>query len=104
MNAARLFLWPEALPLLLVPLLLWVLAVLRERVRRRRLAERVGPRHLLLASERSPIRRRLRHAAFALALLLGGIAALGPAFGGTAPGLAWPSARRTSRRRRGKKA
>jgi len=83
------FLWPEALPLLLLPPLLWALVTLRDRARARRLAEHVGPRHVMLAGERSPRRRRARHLAYALALLFALVAAMGPAFGGTAPGLAW---------------
>lgn len=89
MSVARLFLLPEALPLLLLPLLGWLALTLRDRARARRLARRVGPRAAALACERSGRRRATRRFVFALGFFLALVAAVGPAFGGAAPDLEW---------------
>lgn len=72
---------PEWAPFLLaVPLVvlgLW----LRDRARRRRLADVLGPRAPRLAAEASVARRRWRRTFFTAALLLAGVAALQPAWG-----------------------
>ena len=87
MSVAQLFLWPEVLPLLLLPPVLWLVVTLRDRARARRLARAAGPRTATLAFERSGRRRLTRNALFALGLGLALVAAMGPAFGGTTPDL-----------------
>ncbi|TAH34437.1 MAG: VWA domain-containing protein [Planctomycetota bacterium] len=76
--------WPEALPLLLLAPLAWLLLWALDRARARRLARAVGPRAQALTPELSARRRRLRRALAAAGLLLALIALLQPRWGRSA--------------------
>ncbi len=79
----------EWVVLLLLAPAAWLLLRMRDHARARRLAAAVGPRVAGLAESPQRRRRRVRRAAFALALLLVVFAMLGPAWGTPVGDLEW---------------
>jgi Ca-activated chloride channel family protein len=75
------FAWPAGLPLLLLVPVAFVLLLMADRARRRRVEHVVGPRVRAHAAELGIRRRRLRPALFAVAALLALFAVLQPVWG-----------------------
>ncbi|MBI5852197.1 MAG: VWA domain-containing protein [Planctomycetes bacterium] len=81
MTLDELFVHAEALPIVLLAPLAYVVLRRRDGARARRLARALGPRADVLASESSASQRRWRRATFALGLLFALLAALQPTWG-----------------------
>lgn len=81
MSPRHLFAWPEALPILLLVPLAWLLLRLFDHTRAKRLERELGPRAPRLAVELSKGRRRMRLRLTLAGLLLALIAMLQPMWG-----------------------
>ncbi|MHC4944275.1 MAG: VWA domain-containing protein [Planctomycetota bacterium] len=81
MSLPELFAWPEALPVLLLVPLVWLLLHALDRSRARRLEQRLGPRARLLALDLGEGERRVRRRLSVAGLLLALIALMQPIWG-----------------------
>jgi len=88
-STSVLLLRPEGWAFLLLAPAVWLFLRTRERARAKRMAGVLGPRVSEIAEVPQRRRRRVRNIAFALALLLAGLAALGPSAGAAAGDLEW---------------
>ena len=81
MTLQEYFLWPAASPVLVVPLILWIILRALDSRRGKRLRSLVGARAEILAEDLSLGTRRLRHGLFSCGLLFALLATLQPIWG-----------------------